>query len=470
MAPTIDWPSGVITIPKSDSSLIQTSPIERRSLDLAQLILDIRALEASEDGRGGFPLVASYTSESTLSGTVFAPQLRIREEYYSVTFENGPYQLVLSGANSNISDVQNLNEVQVIPQNSAGLVSLTEINNALKSVNDTVYYDAITGTSGTGSGVGQPDRPSNDLADVIAIASRDSKRKISISSSLTVDEDLAGYTVVTSGTNNLLTLTGTDVTGLSVEDLMVTGVQNGVARFYTCSVGNLTDFDGQMRTCGLAQSPLPQTSATITIADTTTQDPRLINCFESDPSGLYPVIDLGGGTSTQFALIGYQGRIGLQNINNANKRVEINLSGGQVFLDSSCTAGTVVLDGYGGSIVLNGATCTVESANFISPASGSGAFTEDDRTTLNAANTNSQTSATNTAILASRLTTARAAALDLLQDVSDRVRRLWQKLGLDAANPVTLTKSGNTTTETFDDVEVRHVDNGVDSVTVTRQP
>ncbi|HMA79063.1 MAG TPA: hypothetical protein VKP88_08140, partial [Candidatus Paceibacterota bacterium] len=73
MAPTVDWPTGVITIPKSDSTQLQVSPVERRSLDLTQLILDIRALESSEDGRGGFPRIADYTSSSTLSGTEFAP-------------------------------------------------------------------------------------------------------------------------------------------------------------------------------------------------------------------------------------------------------------------------------------------------------------------------------------------------------------------------------------------------------------
>jgi hypothetical protein len=383
MAPTVDWPTGVITIPKADSTQLQVSPVERRSLDLTQLILDIRALESSVAGRV-FPRVADYTSSSTLSGTEFAPQLNIRAEYYTITFEDGPYQLVLNGANSNISDVQNLNQVQVIPQNSAGLVSLTEINNALKSVNDTVYYNSSTGEAGTTSGIGQPDRPSNNLEDVIAIATRDSKRRVNIGTSLTIDEALPGYTIVTQGTNNYLTFTGTNTAGLSAQDLIVTGSINGVARLFTCTVGALTGFDGMMRNCGFVQSPLPQTSAAITLATSPTQDPRFIDCFESDPSGLYPVIDMGAGTTTKLSLQNYRGRIGIQNLNNANKRVEINLSGGQVFLDSSCTAGTLVLEGYGGSIVLNGATCTVQSANYLTPASSSGAFTEDDRTTISA--------------------------------------------------------------------------------------
>lgn len=381
MAPTIDWPTGVITIPKSDSTLLQATPVERRSLDLTQLILDIRALESGDAGRP-FPIVARYTSSSTLAGTEFASQLQINSEYYSVTFENGSYQLVLDGANSNITDVLNLNNVQVIPQNSAGLVSLTEIKNALKAVNDTVYYNLATGTAGTAAGIGQPDRPSNNLEDVLTIASRDSKTRINIATSLTVDEAIPGYTVVTQGTNNQLVLTGMNVSGMSAQDLIVTGAQSGVTRYFTCTIGGLTGFFGVMRSCGLVQSPIAQNSPTLTIAANPAQDPRLIDCFESDPSGLYPIINVAAGTATRLALQGYRGRVGIQGLNHANKRVEINLAGGQVFLDSSCTTGTVVLDGYGGSIVMNGATCTVESSNFISPASGSGAFTEGDRTQL----------------------------------------------------------------------------------------
>ncbi|HMA78370.1 MAG TPA: hypothetical protein VKP88_04545, partial [Candidatus Paceibacterota bacterium] len=373
---------------------------------LIQFVLDIKALESSEPGRV-FPTIVNFTSTNSLSGTEFAALIDIND-YYSITFEDGAYQLVLNGANSNITDVLNLNSVQVIPQNSAGLVSLAEINNALKSVNDTVYYNSSTGEAGTTSGIGQPDLPSNNLEDVIAISTRDSKQRINVGTSLTVDETLVGYTVVTQGTNNYLTLTGTNTSGLSAQDLIVTGTQNGVARFFTCTVGALTGFDGMMRNCGFVQSPLPQTSAAIAIAATTTQNPRLIDCFESDPSGLYPVIDMGAGTSTRLAMQNYRGRIGIQNLDNENKRVEINLSGGQVFLDSSCTAGTLVLEGYGGSVVLNGATCTVQGANFISPASGSGAFTESDRTALNSAA--AQSTAANTA--ASRLTEQRATNLD----------------------------------------------------------
>ena len=177
-----------------------------------------------------------------------------------------------------------------------------------------------------------------------------------------------------------------------------------------------------MRNCGLVQSPAPQTSPTITISANPTNDPRLVDCFESDPTGLYPVINLSAGTTTRLTIQGYRGRLGLQGLNNANKRVEINLAGGQVFLDSSCTLGTVVLDGYGGSIVLNGATCTVESDNYLSPASGSGAFLESDRVLLS-------TASTNTTTLLTRLTDTRAAALDLLQGVSTRIINIFKGLG-----------------------------------------
>jgi hypothetical protein len=41
---------------------------------------------------------------------------------YTVTFEDGMYRVTLVGANSNISDVTNLNQVSIASTNSAGLI------------------------------------------------------------------------------------------------------------------------------------------------------------------------------------------------------------------------------------------------------------------------------------------------------------------------------------------------------------
>jgi hypothetical protein len=63
-------------------------------------------------------------------------------------------------------------------------------------------------------------------------------------------------------------------------------------------------------------------------------------------------------------------------------------------------------------------------------ASGEGGnFTASDRATLASANSQATAAATNTSTLLSRLTTARAAALDLLQGISDRVLNIFKGLG-----------------------------------------
>jgi len=41
---------------------------------------------------------------------------------YTVTFEDGQYRVTLLGANSNVADVTNVNQVSIQPNNSAGQV------------------------------------------------------------------------------------------------------------------------------------------------------------------------------------------------------------------------------------------------------------------------------------------------------------------------------------------------------------
>ena len=67
-----------------------------------------------------------HNTEVTVAGTTFARTLEFVNGY-SIEFENLTYSVRLAGSNNNIFDVENgilvQNSVQVIAQNSAGLVS-----------------------------------------------------------------------------------------------------------------------------------------------------------------------------------------------------------------------------------------------------------------------------------------------------------------------------------------------------------
>lgn len=120
MAISVNWATKVITIPKADTTLVDAGPPEIRSYDVNTFRLDLKALEASEEG---MPFVDTHLHkpEVTLSGVTYARFVEIINGY-TVTFEDGQYVVQLSGANHNLADVKNANQVSIVVQNSAGLI------------------------------------------------------------------------------------------------------------------------------------------------------------------------------------------------------------------------------------------------------------------------------------------------------------------------------------------------------------
>ena len=120
MAITVDWGTKVIDIPKADTVLEDIGPPEIRSLDVGLLRTTLKDLE---DDPEGMPFKDTHTNsgEFTLSGVTYARFVEIINGY-TITFEDGQYVVVLSGANHNIADVKNANQVSIVTNNSAGLV------------------------------------------------------------------------------------------------------------------------------------------------------------------------------------------------------------------------------------------------------------------------------------------------------------------------------------------------------------
>jgi len=102
----------------------QTDPFEVRELDLDQFRKDLRGLEDDEEGMPFLP-THTHNTEVTLSGATYARMI-IFINGYTVTIEDGQYAVNAIGANSNLSDVLNLNQVSLRSANSAGLVVVTE--------------------------------------------------------------------------------------------------------------------------------------------------------------------------------------------------------------------------------------------------------------------------------------------------------------------------------------------------------
>ncbi len=143
MAISIDYTTRVISIPKADLTLVQSTPFEVYELDIDAFRLELKDIE---DNVGGVPFVDTHRHFTTVTvgGVTLARVVEIINGY-TITFENGTYAVNLVGANSKIGDVLHLNEVQVRSANSAGL---TDLNLANAVWNALIANHLTAGTTG----------------------------------------------------------------------------------------------------------------------------------------------------------------------------------------------------------------------------------------------------------------------------------------------------------------------------------
>ena len=123
MAISINWPSGVISVPKADMTLVQSTPIEIRELNINTFRLRLKDLEDDAEGQV-WATTHNHNTTVSVGGVTLARVVEIINGY-TVTFENGSYAVNLVGANSNIGDIVNLNTVSIRAANSAGLIQAT---------------------------------------------------------------------------------------------------------------------------------------------------------------------------------------------------------------------------------------------------------------------------------------------------------------------------------------------------------
>lgn len=119
MAISINWGTKVISVPKSYLTLVSGSVYQ---LDVDQFRLDLKDLEDNEQG---IPFLDTHKRNApvTLAGATYAQTLEIVNGY-TITFEDGQYAVNLVGANHNIAEVANVNQVSLRTFNSAGLIEV----------------------------------------------------------------------------------------------------------------------------------------------------------------------------------------------------------------------------------------------------------------------------------------------------------------------------------------------------------
>ena len=144
MAITVDYSTKIISVPKADLTLISGTLYE---LDTNQFKKDLAALQDDEEGIP-FPDMFRHNTEVTVAGVTYARTIEIINGY-SIEFEDGQYTVRLAGSNNNIFDVENgileQNQVQVIANNSAGLVVTSSTTPTQQQIRDAMELDSTSG-------------------------------------------------------------------------------------------------------------------------------------------------------------------------------------------------------------------------------------------------------------------------------------------------------------------------------------
>ena len=132
MAITIQWSTKIINVPQSYLTPVSGSVYQLNIDDFRKTLKNL------EDDEEGMPFLRTHNhnTQVTISGITLARVIEIINGY-TITFENGQYAVNLVGANSNIPDVVNLNQVSIRAFNSAGMVSVSELASDMAQVKTT---------------------------------------------------------------------------------------------------------------------------------------------------------------------------------------------------------------------------------------------------------------------------------------------------------------------------------------------
>lgn len=126
MAITIDWSTYIISVPQGDLSLVSGTLYE---LDTETTFrAAVNALLASEEGIV-FDDAISHNTDYSVVGVNYARKIEVLSPYSVLFTPDSQWSVRLAGSNNNLFDVEGgilqQNQVQVIPQNSAGLIQIT---------------------------------------------------------------------------------------------------------------------------------------------------------------------------------------------------------------------------------------------------------------------------------------------------------------------------------------------------------
>ena len=328
MAIVIDRLTGIISVPQSDLALLSGTLY---SADTNAIRNAIKEIEASEEG-----IVWDDTHQHNTTVDLFGVTYARTIEYLnpaSITFTpDTQWSVRLEGSNNNMGDIEagilNQNQVQVIPTNSAGLIDLEILTSS--AFQGQCVVSPTRGQTGTTKPIGTFERPSDNMVDALSIAVREGLPKFLMTEDITLNEDFSlGYSFLCSSPNNVVTIqSGANVTGCNFTNLTLNGELDGLNLVRDCSLQAVTALSGFVE----------KTAFQSTVS--TAGDVFIAECYSQVAGTGYPVFTTG---VDNLIFRDYHGSLGISGMTGGIHTVE--MYGGKLNLDATCTGGTIYLRG-----------------------------------------------------------------------------------------------------------------------------
>lgn len=231
---------------------------------------------------------------------------------------------------------------------SATLQELEAIQ--FSSFNGGVSIDITSPYSGTEFPVGTPEQPVNNLSDALSISSSRGLDNIFVLSSMTLASlNFDNKRFVGSSERQVVITIDASASVVNAEfsRVTVTGTLDGNATLLDCTVQVLTFVNGLIKRCGL--------EGTITLGGS--QPAVLINCYDALAGFGTPTIDMGG-SGQDLIVRNYNGGLVISNKTGSDE-VSVDVDSGRVVLDSTVTAGSIIVRGVGTLTDNSGGTASV---------------------------------------------------------------------------------------------------------------
>ena len=348
MIVNMDWGNLNIIVPRTEMLLVQTVPVEVRQLDLTELRLALHNQQESVYGMS-YPDIHSHNPPVVVSGVTLAQVVEIINGY-TLTFEDGLYNVNIVGGNSNVADITIKNSVGVNTANSAGLQDSQSLQAA--SFGGEVVISAIDGTAGTVFPIGTRRVPCSNIPDAVVIANREGIDVLRFHSDylLSTGDNVSEF--ILRGQNAVLTQliigTDADVLNCQITDCTISGILDGGTLLERSTTNGLNYVNGIVYNSALDIEPIILGG---------NQQAMFIDCTSAVSGTDTPTIDMNGNGQS-LAMRNYSGGIRIMN-RTGNDPISIDMNSGHVIIDATCTGDPITIRGSYKLTVEAGATAPV---------------------------------------------------------------------------------------------------------------